>query len=103
MLGLEKIALADACEYLECGDVKLLQLLNDGSIPGLKAGRGWVIPRAAFIDAVNALAVSAAKNIRDGILEAERQDEITRRHAGFAAAQLKSQHPGRARKQRTLD
>ena len=55
----EKISVADAAEYLECTATRVLELLREGQLPGMKYGKAWVIPRAAFFDAVNVAAVQA--------------------------------------------
>jgi hypothetical protein len=47
------ISVADAASLLECSEVKLLA---EGDLPGFIAGKVWVIPSRAFIEAVNALA-----------------------------------------------
>jgi excisionase family DNA binding protein len=55
----DKISVSEACAYLECGHPKLMELLHDRQIPGLKFGKAWVIPRAAFITVVNRMAMAA--------------------------------------------
>lgn len=55
-----KILVCEAAEYLECSPTRVLGLLRTGVLPGVKLGQSWVIPRAAFYEAVAALAVSRA-------------------------------------------
>lgn len=60
----EKISHEEAAAFLECTELRLAALLREGRLPGLKAGRHWVIPRRAFYDAVNQLAIDAASALR---------------------------------------
>lgn len=50
------LAVGDAAESLDCTPERVIELLKDGVLPGLKIGRGWVIPREAFFAEVNLLA-----------------------------------------------
>jgi hypothetical protein len=54
----------EACELLKCDASSLRSLLAASSVPGLRIGREWVIPRRAFIEGVNALAVARAEELR---------------------------------------
>jgi len=62
----ESIGIVEACDFLKCSQLQLLQMLDDGDIPDLNFGTAWVIPRAAFFQAVNTLALHAATR-RKGI------------------------------------
>ena len=59
MLSVEVVA-----EELECGPEQVIEELKAGVLPGLKFGRGWIIPRAAFIQTVNELALARMKERR---------------------------------------
>jgi excisionase family DNA binding protein len=54
------LSINEAAAMLECTRETLVDHLKQGSLPGLKIGRSWVLPRAAFVDAINALAVHQA-------------------------------------------
>jgi excisionase family DNA binding protein len=56
----ESISTEEACMFLECAEPKLQELLREGVVPALKFGKAWVIPRHAFFQAMNALAIQAA-------------------------------------------
>ena len=58
-----KLTIAQAAEYLECGERRVEELLREGHIPALKLGQHWVIPAASFYKAMEALAVSAAASL----------------------------------------
>jgi excisionase family DNA binding protein len=54
------IAVPEAAEVLQCGEERIIELLKAGDLPGLKVGRGWVIPRRAFVQRINELALIEA-------------------------------------------
>jgi hypothetical protein len=56
----EMLHRGEACAMLKCEWLTLRGLLADGTLPGLKISKVWVIPRAAFIQRVNALASEQA-------------------------------------------
>lgn len=51
---------AEACAMLKCEWLTLRILLHDGALPGLKISKVWVIPRRAFIEAINTMSMDAA-------------------------------------------
>jgi len=55
----EKITVEEVADFLECSKVRVQDMLREGLLPGWKPGKAWVIPRAAFYDAVNVAAVQA--------------------------------------------
>lgn len=60
-MSAETMTLEEASEALRCqGILTVRQLLADGELPGIKPGKEWVIPRAAFWHAVNEMAVKEA-------------------------------------------
>lgn len=59
-MNTEKISLAEAAEFLECSEDRVLKLLRAGEVAGIKAGRDWLIPRAAFLQSVNDMALREA-------------------------------------------
>ena len=107
----EDISMEEACEFLQCGPVRLLQLLNGGELPGLKVGRSWVLPRVAFFDAVNRKATKAAELRRlrttEGTavqerLEKDRQRDEERRLSATEHIEALIRK-GRPRRPRTVD
>lgn len=50
----------EACSLLSCGPYRLADLLKSGQLPGLKIGREWVVPRRAFFERVNEMAVNGS-------------------------------------------
>ena len=58
-----KITIAQAAEFLECGERRIEELLREGRLPGLKMGQHWVIPSDSFYSAVEALSVSEAAHL----------------------------------------
>jgi hypothetical protein len=52
------LPLGEACAMVACSPIKLRTLLATGELPALKIGKEWVIPRRAFVDRLNELAVS---------------------------------------------
>jgi excisionase family DNA binding protein len=68
----DKISLQEACDFLECSHPKLKEMLHDGDIPGIKLGKAWVIPRVAFLSAVNAMAVGHLRAVEPP-LQADRR------------------------------
>lgn len=73
----DKISLEEACAFLECARPKLMELLGEGLIPGIQLGKAWVIPRLAFFQAVNQLALDSAETAR----EVARLDAAEKRRA----------------------
>lgn len=83
----EVISFENACEVLKCSEAALLQMLASGEIPGLHFGVAWVIPRVAFIRAVNGLAIQAAIRRRDTKAPAEVLPAAKQLTADLAAKQ----------------
>lgn len=57
----EDIEIDEACSFLKCSKPRLLQALETGSIPGVRLDQTWVIPRLAFFQAINELAIREAE------------------------------------------
>jgi excisionase family DNA binding protein len=57
----EFIALEEIAIVLQCSEDKVLALLRAGRIPGIKPGKAWVVPRTAFVTAVNGWAMEEAR------------------------------------------
>lgn len=53
----------DAADLCGCEPLAIIERMRTGELPGVKFGRSWVIPREAFIQRINeiALAESAAR------------------------------------------
>ena len=68
---------------LLCTEHQVIELLRNGTLPGMKPGRSWVIPRVAFITAVNAWAERAAHDVAQVAqdLDAQRLDDELRTQA----------------------
>jgi hypothetical protein len=60
----DKVSVAEACAFIECEQPKLMDLLRTGVVPGFKQGKAWVIPRLAFLSAMNNLASTSAVKIQ---------------------------------------
>jgi excisionase family DNA binding protein len=71
-----RISIVEAASFLECSTERVLGLLAAGTLPGIMAGRGWVIPRAAFLTAVNdeAMKNRAASSAKRGRKRAPRSE-----------------------------
>lgn len=54
----------EAAALLKCEPAKLEALLRSGELPGAKFGRSWVIPREAFMQRLNELALQQAAERR---------------------------------------
>jgi excisionase family DNA binding protein len=92
----DKVSIEEACQFLECEKPKLLELLREGVVPGLKYGKAWVIPREAFFGAMNRLACSDADKLAQA-LAAERE-AVRKAQAAIEAAKPKpAGAPRRAR------
>lgn len=55
------ISVDEACSLLECKKETLFAELRTGNLPGLQYGKGWIIPREAFIHRLNQAALQAAE------------------------------------------
>lgn len=54
----------DVARLLDCAEVTVEEWLRSGALPGLKIGRGWVVPRNALVECVNTLAIESAKALK---------------------------------------
>lgn len=86
----EFITVEEIALVLLCTEHQVIELLRNGTLPGMKPGRSWVIPRVAFITAVNAWAERAAHDIAQIAqdLSVQRLDDELR-----AQAVRDEQHP----------
>ena len=57
----EFITLEEIAIVLMCSEDRVLVLIREGRIPAIKPGKAWVVPRAAFVSAVNDWAMKDAK------------------------------------------
>lgn len=46
----------EAADLLDCETRTVEDALREGTLPGLKLGRSWMIPRAALLEIVNEIA-----------------------------------------------
>ena len=60
----EILTAEEVAEMLLCDIVTAADRLNRGVIPGLKFGRSWVIPAAAFYQRLNEMALEEAAQRR---------------------------------------
>jgi excisionase family DNA binding protein len=60
----ELIAMPEVCEYFVCSEARIIEMLRGGELPGVKFGRSWAIPRQAFWQRVNELALQEAEERR---------------------------------------
>lgn len=78
----EFLSIDQVASLLRCDKNSVAERLTSGDLPGLKFGRGWVVPAAALIARVNELAVAAAADRRRSLSP-----------AAEAPAQKKRGHP----------
>ena len=64
MSQIELIPIEEAAQVLECTPERVVQLLKHGELPGVKIGRPWIIPRAAFFQRLNEKALEEAADRR---------------------------------------
>lgn len=57
----ELIELSEICEAFGCTEHTVIGMLRDGELPGVKFGRDWRVPRQAFWQRVNEMALEQAK------------------------------------------
>lgn len=67
---------AEACAAIGCSTAKLHQMLGTGELPGLKAGKEWVIPRQAFFARINEIALARGAQRQAAELRATTQFEF---------------------------
>lgn len=58
------MTVAEVAAELRCDEDTVVEWIKAGTIPALKPGRSWVIPRAAYLTALNALALGLAEQRR---------------------------------------
>lgn len=58
--SLDLIPLDEVCALFDCKEDRVVRMLRAGELPGIKLGRDWRIPRAAFWQAINDLAIKEA-------------------------------------------
>lgn len=51
-----KVSIQEAAGFLECSEDRVLELIREGKLAAIKAGKAWVIPRETFFEDVYALA-----------------------------------------------
>lgn len=56
----ETVSIDEAAQLLDCEPPTIMEALRAGKLPGIKFGRGWVIPREAFFAWLNKTAVEEA-------------------------------------------
>lgn len=56
----------EAAKILKCTPQKLAEELCSGNLPGAKFGRKWIIPREAFYQRLNEIALERALALRGG-------------------------------------
>lgn len=78
----EKVKVMEAAEFLECTTDRILELLREGQLPGIKYGKSWVIPRAAFFDSVNVSAVQAQAVLSEAAMKAKMPTSVSRKRPG---------------------
>lgn len=59
ILSIEQVA-----EVLKCDKETAAERLNKGELPGLKFGRPWIVPAAAFYQRLNELALEQSERRR---------------------------------------
>jgi excisionase family DNA binding protein len=60
-MSAEAYTVDDICSILGCEAETAVERIMAGDLPGLKFGRGWIIPRDAFSQRLNELALEAAQ------------------------------------------
>lgn len=60
----ETIAIDEIARTMKCSEQTVLDELRSGNWPGLKAGRDWIVPRAAFFQRINEIALDRSEQLR---------------------------------------
>ncbi len=60
----ETYTIEQVAEILGCESEKAVEKIIIGDLPGLKWGRGWIVPREAFNQRLNELALQEAQERR---------------------------------------
>ncbi|ANH68255.1 helix-turn-helix domain-containing protein [Mitsuaria sp. 7] len=58
------IAFTEICGLFNCTESSLISMLRSGELPGVKLGRDWRIPRQAFWQRLNEMALEKAAERR---------------------------------------
>jgi excisionase family DNA binding protein len=58
------IEVSEVCQHFDCTELTVVVMLRDGRLPGVKFGRDWRIPRHAFWQRVNEMALEQAAQRR---------------------------------------
>lgn len=80
-MTIELLTVAELAELLKCDEQAAARALNDGRLPGLKLGRGWMVPKDAL-----------GIRLRDLALEESEQRRLVRMSHTLEEARL----PGHA-------
>lgn len=81
----EILTVEDLALMFDCDEETASARLKCGDLPGLKVGRGWIIPRQALFERLNEMALEEAA-ARRARLEAARDDAQRRGKAAQAAS-----------------
>lgn len=81
----EILTVEDLAAMFDCDEETASARLKCGDLPGLKVGRGWIIPRQALFERLNEMALEEAA-ARRARLEAARDDAQRRGKAAQAAS-----------------
>lgn len=60
----EPLSVEEAATIMDCSEEIIVRHIEVGDVPAVKWGRGWRIPRAAFMDRLNQLALQLADERR---------------------------------------
>ena len=58
------LELEEAAMLLKCEPSRIEEMLRDGTLAGIKAGRSWALPRDAFVHRLTELALEQAAQRR---------------------------------------
>lgn len=58
------LLVSEVSELLQCSEEKASELLNTGELPGLRYGRGWIVPPGALAQRLDELALERAAQLR---------------------------------------
>lgn len=89
MTHTDTLTIPDVAKILLCDDETAAERVIKGELPGVKFGRSWVIPAAAFFQRLNELALEEAERRRKE-REGEREEAAAK---GARAAANTSQAP----------
>lgn len=64
MMHANTLTIPEVAKILLCDDETAAERVNKGDLPGVKFGRSWVIPAAAFFQRLNELALEEAERRR---------------------------------------